>query len=93
MNLVQQIEPITTVVRDHAALVPRLDRGPLILSDQSQATAVMLSIGDWNLIKDILAQLRRSSIADKRDKEMDENPEMKIPFTYEELVKRGAIHG
>ncbi|MEM7534559.1 MAG: hypothetical protein AAF639_20430 [Chloroflexota bacterium] len=93
MNLALQTEPITTVVRDHAALVPKLDHGPLILSDKSQATAVLLSIGDWDLIKDILAQLRRSAIADKRDKEMDENPEMKIPFTYEELVKRGILHG
>ncbi|MEM7536676.1 MAG: hypothetical protein AAF639_31125 [Chloroflexota bacterium] len=93
MNVIPQIEPITTMARDHTALISKLDNGPVILAHRSKPTAVLVSIDEWNQIADELARLRRAFLAEQRSKEMDENPALEIPFTRDELTKRGIING
>ncbi|MEM7536221.1 MAG: hypothetical protein AAF639_28820 [Chloroflexota bacterium] len=93
MNAIPQIEPITTMARDHTALISKLDNGPVILAHRSKPAAVLVSINEWNQIADELARLRRAFLAEQRSKEMDENPALEIPFTREELTKRGIING
>lgn len=42
-----QIEPVTTLARDHKSVFAKLDIGPVFLAHRSKSAAVLLSISDY----------------------------------------------
>lgn len=42
-----QIEPVTTLARDHKSVFAKLGAGPVFLAQRSKSAAVLLSIGDY----------------------------------------------
>ncbi len=65
MNI-PQIEPITTMAKDHKTVLKMLHNGPVILAQRSRPAAVLISIGDYEkMIKrlqqfEMLAEARRN---------------------------------
>ena len=91
MYTVPQVEPVTRLAREHKALLEQTNNGPIILSQRGKAAAVLVSIVEWNEIASELEELRNLLIEDQRSREMEENPAERIPFTPEELRRRGLI--
>lgn len=62
---VPQIEPITTMAKNHKTVLNMLANGPVILAQRSRPAAVLLSVSDYDkLIKrleqfELLAEARR----------------------------------
>ena len=50
MNTVPQIEPVSSMSRDHKGIIAKLGKGPVILAQRSKPTAVLVSIEEWNRI-------------------------------------------
>ena len=67
MQTVPRIEPITKMARDHASLVSSLGDGPIVLAHRSKATAVLVSIEDWDVRAKRLAYLERMMVGDQAD--------------------------
>jgi prevent-host-death family protein len=64
MYTTPQIEPVTTMARNHKALLRKLKDGPVHLTQRGNEAAVMISAEEWRLIvKQLneLAQLRRQA--------------------------------
>jgi PHD/YefM family antitoxin component YafN of YafNO toxin-antitoxin module len=65
MNI-PQIEPITTMAKDHKAVLAMLHSGPVILAQRSRPAAVLLSISDYEKMMtrlqhlELLAEARRN---------------------------------
>jgi hypothetical protein len=53
----------------------------------------MVSPEQWNATAKRLEYLERQYLCDRLSREMDEDPSNEIPFTQEELIKRGLIDG
>ena len=62
---IPQIEPITTMAKNHKAVLTMLANGPVILAQRSRPAAVLLSVNDYDkLIKrleqfELLAEAKR----------------------------------
>ena len=93
MQTVPQIEPISNMVRDHKSVLSKLDNGPVILAQRSVPAAILVSIQEWDQQVKELQRLQHLELCDRVSKELDEDPSKEIPFTKEELIKRGVIDG
>lgn len=65
LNLVPQIEPVTRLTRDHTAIFALLRNGPVILSQHSKPTAVLVDVETWNDAVRRLAYLERLAAGDR----------------------------
>ncbi|RIK38443.1 MAG: hypothetical protein DCC55_21070 [Chloroflexi bacterium] len=52
-----QIEPVTTMARNHKALLAKLKEGPIFLTQRGTEAAVMVSAAEWRSITKQLAEL------------------------------------
>jgi hypothetical protein len=66
MVLTPQIEPITTLARDHRALVAKLKAGPVFLAQRSRPAAVVVSPETWDELIKELSRLRRTLEMDRQ---------------------------
>lgn len=73
MQRIPQIEPISRMARDHKSLLHLIGKGPVYLTQRSEAVAVMVSANQWNetaqLIEALQAQLgieRRLRLSNQR---------------------------
>lgn len=62
--MVTQVEPVTRLQRDHAAILAQLPKGPVILSSRGKATAVMLSVDDYDRMRHQIAMYERQFAGD-----------------------------
>jgi PHD/YefM family antitoxin component YafN of YafNO toxin-antitoxin module len=58
MNRVQQIAPVTQIQKQPNEVFAKLAAGPVVLAKGSVATAVLVSIDEWDRLADELAKLR-----------------------------------
>jgi prevent-host-death family protein len=52
-----QIEPVTTMARNHKALLEKLKDGPVFLTQRGTEAAVMVSAAEWRSITRQLVEL------------------------------------
>lgn len=81
--MVTQVEPVTRLQRDHAAVLAKLPKGPVILSSRGKAAAVILSVDDYDRMRHQIAMYERQ-IAGDIAKEADDwlaDDEVTIAFT------------
>jgi PHD/YefM family antitoxin component YafN of YafNO toxin-antitoxin module len=78
---------------DQAKVLAKMDQSPVVLAQRSRPRAVLVNIDQWNALAAELRRLRALAVADQRAREMKEDPTKRIPFTKEELIKRGVIDG
>lgn len=93
MDTVQQIVPISDMRLDQAAVLKRLDKAPVVLAQRSKPRAVLVSVEHWNAMAQELRQYRAREIAAQRAREIEADPTMLVPFTDDELIKRGVLNG
>lgn len=62
--MVTQVEPVTRLQRDHAAILAQLPKGPVILSSRGKAAAVMLSVDDYDSMRHQIAMYERQFAGD-----------------------------
>ena len=60
-----QIEPITTLSRNHKEMLRRVKGGPVYLTQHGKSAAVLLSPEYWAAVGDELSRLRRIVEGDK----------------------------
>lgn len=63
--MVTQVEPVTRLQRDHAAILAQLSKGPVILSSRGKAAAVMLSVDDYDSMRHQIAMYERQFAGDR----------------------------
>lgn len=63
--MVTQVEPVTRLQRDHAAILAQLPKGPVILSSRGKAAAVMLSVDDYDRMRHQIASYERQAAGDQ----------------------------
>jgi prevent-host-death family protein len=56
---IPQIESITTLARDFKAVLAKLPNGPVFITQRSDATAVVLSVGDYERLIKAEQQMKR----------------------------------
>lgn len=66
-----QIEPVSTLVRNHLAIFAKLQAGPVFLAQHSKPAAVLVSVEDWTATAKELARLQRIIEADRQFAEVD----------------------
>ena len=54
-----QIVPISDLRLRHTEVVAMLEQGPVFLAQRSKATAVLVSVGEWNAIANQLKRLQQ----------------------------------
>jgi prevent-host-death family protein len=69
--LTPQIEPITTLARDHRAIVAKIQDGPVFLAQRSRPAAVVISPTQWDELVKELRRLQRIIEADRHFAEVD----------------------
>jgi len=62
--MVTQVEPVTRLQRDHAAILAQLPKGPVILSSRGKAAAVLLSVDDYDRMRQQIALFERQAAGD-----------------------------
>lgn len=62
--MVTQVEPVTRLQRDHAAVLAQLPKGPVILSSRGKAAAVILSVDDYDRMRHQIAMYERQIAGD-----------------------------
>jgi len=61
-----QIEPVTSFIKDHKAILGKLDQGPVFLAQRSKPAAVLVSVEAWDRIArrmrelELLVEAKRS---------------------------------
>lgn len=65
MNALPQIEPITRLQRDHRLILSQLKKGPVILTQHSKPTAVLVSTDEWDRTAKELKRLQRIIVGDR----------------------------
>ena len=93
MDTIQQIVPISDLRTDQASVLSRMDKAPVVLAQRSKPRAVLVSVGQWDALAKELRQYRAREVAAIRAQEMRDDSAKRIPFTEEELIKRGIIDG
>ena len=93
MNILPQIESVSTFRANQEVVLSKVKTGPVLLMQRSHPACVMVDPQEWNAIAAELQRFRALEVADQRAKEMWADPEKQIPFTKEELIKRGVIDG
>jgi len=78
MQLIPQIETVTTLQRDHTRIFGMLDNGPVVLTQRSKPTAVIISSNEWDLIANELQTLRHLAWCDRVSGEMSQDPSTQI---------------
>lgn len=58
MQQIPQIEPISRMARDHKTLLQLTNKGPVYLTQRSEAVAVMISAKQWNETAQLLEELQ-----------------------------------
>lgn len=58
MQRIPQIEPISRMARDHKTLLQLIGKGPVYLTQRSEAVAVMVSASQWNETAQIIEELQ-----------------------------------
>jgi hypothetical protein len=71
MTYIPQFEPITTLKKNHLAILKKLSNGPVFLSQRSKMAAVLLSTRDFDALMKDATQYRRMILADQHSQEMD----------------------
>jgi prevent-host-death family protein len=71
MGVTPQIEPITTLARDHRALMAKIQDGPVFLAQRSRPAAVVISPEQWDQLIMELRRLQRIIEADRHFSEVD----------------------
>lgn len=89
-----QIEPVTSFLKDHKAVLKKLQLGPIFLAQRSKPTAVLVSVDEWDHIVEELEHYRLLALADQRAHELDINPDLAVPWeaVEQELERRGLNH-
>jgi prevent-host-death family protein len=67
--------------------------GPVVILSRATPKAVLVSPEHWNAAAKRLEYLERQYLCDRLSREMDEESSNEIPFTKEELIKRGLMDG
>lgn len=65
--MIPQIEPITSMTRDHKSVLSKLKAGPVFLAQRSSPAAVLLSVRDYErlmLAESELQHIKRMMTAD-----------------------------
>ncbi len=82
---VPQIEPITTMTRDHKAVLDMLVNGPVFLAQRSRTAAVLLSVSDYENMVKRLQKLELLAEAERIARRIDSGEEKTTP--HAELVR------
>ncbi|MCB0081778.1 MAG: type II toxin-antitoxin system Phd/YefM family antitoxin [Caldilineaceae bacterium] len=93
MDTVPQITPISDMKLDQSAVLAKADTAPVVLSQRGRPRAVLVSVEYWDAMAKELRKLRAREVAAQRAKEIEADPSILVPFTDEELIKRGVING
>jgi prevent-host-death family protein len=86
-----QIEPITTMARNHTLVLEKLKNGPVFLTQRGSETAVIISSDEWrSLVKRLerLEQQERAMRADQRFAKMREGEYVEITRAELEQMDR-----
>jgi prevent-host-death family protein len=81
-----QLEPISNLRRDHLAVLNKLKRGPVFLSQRGTLAAALVSIDEWDRIAARLEHLETLLHARRLNDEMNSDPTKSI--SHEELMQR-----
>lgn len=85
-----QVVPVSDLRTNHREVFALLRRGPVILAQHSKASAVLLSVSEWDRMNADLKRLRRSALADEIYQEMKSGKYL----TQEQLDQElGAVQG
>lgn len=57
MQKAPQVEPISSLQREHTAILRMLDKGPVFLSQRGTLAAALISIEEWNRIAEHMESL------------------------------------
>jgi PHD/YefM family antitoxin component YafN of YafNO toxin-antitoxin module len=87
MQAIPQIAPVTKLQCDHTSIFALLQQGPVILTQRSKPTAVLVSAEEWDRTAHELAQLRRMVKADPEMADVTTDP------LYENLFARKEASG
>jgi prevent-host-death family protein len=71
MTYIPQMEPLTTLRKNHLHVLKKLGNGPVFLSQRSKMAAVLLSTQEFESLMKDAAQYRRMLLADQHAQEMD----------------------
>jgi PHD/YefM family antitoxin component YafN of YafNO toxin-antitoxin module len=71
MTYIPQLEPITTLKKNHLTILKKLSNGPVFLSQRSKMAAVLLSTSEFEALMKDATQYRRMILADQHSQEMD----------------------
>ena len=88
MNI-PQIESVTILSRNYKGVFNKLLQGPVFLANRSKPAAVLLSLHDYEVMANALAELkrlRRLVRADQSFQELKEHPDLAIAL---DEVERG----
>ena len=61
-----QVEPISNLRREHNAVLSKLEKGPVFLSQHGTLTAALVSIEQWNETAQTIQDLKAQLAAERR---------------------------
>lgn len=93
MNQLLQTASSRELKVNPAAIYAKAEKGPVMIISRAETKGVFVSATQWNATAAYIAELEQIIEDDRRFREMDQDPSMRIPFTLEEHAKRGLIDG
>jgi prevent-host-death family protein len=66
MQPAPQVEPVSNLQRNTPAILRKLDKGPVFLSQRGTLAAAIVSIAEWDQIAHELKRLRRALEMDRQ---------------------------
>ena len=75
------------------AVFEKAEIAPVVILSRATPKAVMVSPAYWNAVAKELQRYRARERASERAAEIDENPNIVVPFTDEELIRQGVLDG
>jgi PHD/YefM family antitoxin component YafN of YafNO toxin-antitoxin module len=80
-------------IKRQSMVLAQMQSAPVVLLSRSTPTAVLVSPAQWNEMARELRKYRARETAARRAQEIDENPDILISFSQEELIKQDLIDG
>jgi hypothetical protein len=91
MTYLPQLEPITTLKKNHLTILKKLINGPVFLSQRSKMAAVLLSTREFESLMKDATQYRRMMLADQHAREMDAGQYVTQEQFEADLKERGLL--
>jgi len=88
---VPQVEPISSLRRDHVAVMNKLRKGPVFLAQRGALTAALVSIEEWNRAAQRLQELEWREEARRASQEACEGNEPDMSYN-EFMSELSAYH-